>query len=148
MEEIEAVGGAPIPFNATPPPDASSATDGFGLQFEALLQIVLTQLQFQDPLKPIENFEFVSQLAQFSQIQQAETTNERLLTLLQSDAASQAVGLLGQEVVIPAGASQLTGTVSNISFENGEPTISLTTENGQTVSNISLNSISQIREGE
>lgn len=148
MEELEAIGGVPIPFEATQPPDSSSATDGFGLQFEALLQIVLTQLQFQDPLQPIENFEFVSQLAQFSQIQQAETTNDRLLTLLQSDAASQAVGLLGQEVVIPAGASRLTGTVTNISFENGEPRISLATENGQTVSNISLNSISQIREGE
>jgi flagellar basal-body rod modification protein FlgD len=148
MEELEAILANSPPLDATSTAGSASASDGFGLQFEALLQIVLTQLQFQDPLQPIENFEFVSQLAQFSQIQQAETTNDRLLTLLQSDAASQAVGLLGQQVDIPAGSTVLSGRVTSIAFENGEPRISLETETGQSVSNISLNNISEIREGQ
>ena len=89
-----------------------TATDGFGLAFEDLLNIVLTQLTFQDPLKPIENFEFVSQLAQFSQIQQTETMSTSLENILLSQTVGQATGLLGQTVDIPAGARILTGTVT------------------------------------
>ncbi|NWP01137.1 hypothetical protein GY973_23920, partial [Escherichia coli] len=36
---------------------ASAATDAFGLGFDALLKIILTQLTYQDPLKPMDNFE-------------------------------------------------------------------------------------------
>src|SRR5690606_13462746 len=62
--------------------DASQAApSAFGLGFDALLKIILTQLTYQDPLKPMDNFEFVSQLAQFSQIQQGQTTNDRLESL-------------------------------------------------------------------
>jgi len=147
MEELEAIAGNLAQLNAGAGESAAATTEGFGLQFEALLQIVLTQLQFQDPLQPLENFEFVSQLAQFSQIQQAETTNENLGALLQSDSANQAVGLLGQEVTIPAGATELIGRVTTISFENGEPRMTIETADEQTVSNVSLNSVTEIREG-
>lgn len=147
MEELGPIVGSPVDFQQSLPPQ-QSASDAFGLQFEALLQIVLTQLQFQDPLQPLENFEFVSQLAQFSQIQQVETSNEHLQTILQSDAASQAVGLLGLEVELPAGATSLLGTVTAISFTAGEPRLTVETENGQTIENISLNNIFRIEQGE
>lgn len=147
MEELGPIAGMPV--NATNPEGVpNSATGAFGLQFESLLQIILTQLTFQDPLKPIENFEFVSQLAQFSQIQQAETTNERLQTLLQSDAASQAVGLLGQRVDVPAGPTLLSGRVVSISLQNGEPRLTIQTADDATIENINLNSVIRISEGE
>ena len=70
-----------------------TATNAFGVGFEDLLRIILTQLTYQDPLKPIENYEFVSQLAQFSQIQQTETGNDRLQGILQSQSTMQAASL-------------------------------------------------------
>lgn len=125
-----------------------TATDGFGLAFEDLLRIVLTQLTYQDPLKPIENFEFVSQLAQFSQIQQTETMSTSLENILRSETIGQATSLLGQTVDIPAGPTILTGTVTSVSFENGDPRITIETVDEQTISNLSLTNISQVRVGE
>lgn len=127
---------------------ATAANTGFGLGFEDLLSIVLTQLTYQDPLKPIDNFEFVSQLAQFSQIQQTETMSNSLQAILQSESVNQAASLLGREVDIPAGPTVISGKVTAISFDQGEPRLTITTEDDRTISNIGLSSISQVRIGE
>ncbi len=128
--------------------DASGATDAFGLGFESLLQIILTQLTYQDPLKPMDNFEFVSQLGQFSQIQQAQSLNDKMDNLLSAQSANQATGLLGQTVDVPAGSTTISGTVTAISFVNGQPRLSIETADGQTISNISIGSVTQIRTAE
>ncbi|MBQ1496686.1 MAG: flagellar hook capping protein [Sphingomonas sp.] len=126
---------------------ASAATDAFGLGFDALLKIILTQLTYQDPLKPMDNFEFVSQLAQFSQIQQSQTMNDRLELLVSAQATSQATGLLGTMVDVPAGATTLTGTVTAVTFDNGTPRITIKTADNRTISNLAIASISQVRKG-
>lgn len=125
----------------------STATDAFNLSFESLLKIILTQLTYQDPLKPMDNFEFVSQLAQFSQIQIGQTSNDRLSEVAAAQSTLQATSLLGRTVDVPAGSTTLTGKVTSISFAQGVPTIAIKTEGGQTISNISMASISQVREG-
>lgn len=127
---------------------ATAANTGFGLGFEDLLSIVLTQLTYQDPLKPIDNFEFVSQLAQFSQIQQTETMSNSLQAILQSESVNQAAGLLGRSVDIPAGPTVIAGTVTAVSFDQGEPRLTIVTADDRTISNIGLASISQVRIGE
>ena len=124
-----------------------AATDAFGLSFESLLKIILTQLTYQDPLKPMDNFEFVSQLAQFSQIQIGQTGNERLEAMAIAQANSQAANLLGRTVDIPAGSANLSGKVVAVTFAEGSPRISIRTADNQTISNISISSISQIKEG-
>lgn len=126
---------------------SSAATDAFGLSFDSLLKIILTQLTYQDPLKPMDNFEFVSQLAQFSQIQQSQTMNDRLEALVSAQATSQATGLLGAQVDIPAGATTLSGTVTAVTFENGAPRITIKTADNRTISNLAIASISQVRKG-
>lgn len=123
-----------------------TATDAFGLSFESLLKIVLTQLTYQDPLKPMDNFQFVSQLAQFSQIQQTQTMSDSLQTLVAAQSTSQAANLLGKRVDVPAGGTTLSGRVSAVAFVQGNATLTLLLENGQTVSNIALSAVSQIRE--
>lgn len=121
-----------------------AASNAFGLGFQDLLRIVLTQLTYQDPLKPMDNFEFVSQLAQFSQIQQGQTMSDRLLGLLQAQATNQATSVLGRVVDVPAGAGVLSGTVSSITFDSGEPKLTIETSDGRTISNIALSSVSRI----
>ena len=123
-----------------------NATDAFGLSFDSLLKIVLTQLTYQDPLKPMDNFEFVSQLAQFSQIQQTQSMSDSLKTLVAAQSTSQAASLLGRQVDVPAGSGVLSGKVTAVAFANGSATLTLQLPNGQTISNIALSSISQIRE--
>ena len=132
--------------NAT---NQQQAVDAFGLGFEDLLQIVLTQLTYQDPLKPVENFEFVSQLAQFSQIQQTQTMSENLNSILATDAATQAASLLGRTVDIPeAGGTVRTGTVTSVSFSSGTPRLIVDAPDGSNLGSFPLSSISRVTEGE
>lgn len=122
-----------------------TAQAAFGLEFESLLRIILTQLTYQDPLKPLENAEFVSQLAQFSQLQQTQAMNDQLTSLLAAQSATQATSLLGRTVDVAGGAGTVSGEVESVSFTSGQPTVTIRTADGQTVSNISIASISQVR---
>jgi flagellar basal-body rod modification protein FlgD len=123
---------------------AANPAEEFGLEFEDLLRIVLTQLTYQDPLKPMESFEFVSQLAQFSQIQQTQTMSDRILGILQAQATNQATSVLGRIVDVPAGAATISGRVQSISFQTGEPRLTIETSDGRTISNLALSSVSRI----
>jgi flagellar basal-body rod modification protein FlgD len=126
---------------------AGAATSAFGLSFESLMRIVLTQLTYQDPLKPMENFEFVSQLAQFSQIQLGQTSNDRLTQLVSAEGNSHAAALLGRTVDIPAGNGVVSGKVSAITFQNGDARVTVETQDGRTLPNVSIGTITQIRTG-
>jgi len=125
----------------------TTATNAFNLNFESLLKIILTQLTYQDPLKPMDNFEFVSQLAQFSQIQIGQTSNDRLAEVAAAQATLQATSLLGKTVAVPAGSTTLSGKVVSISFADGVPQLAIKTSSGSTISNISMSAISQVKEG-
>jgi len=68
---------------------------------EEFLRLLVTQMQFQDPLKPMENTEFTAQLAQFSSLDQLSGINEGVKAF--SDAQDgmnrgQAVNFIGKEV--------------------------------------------------
>lgn len=70
-------------------------------QFDSFLQLLTTQLQNQDPLSPMDATQFTTQLVQFSTVEQAIKTNDRLETMAESYAASaqaSALGYLGNTV--------------------------------------------------
>ena len=72
----------------------------------AFLQLLTTQLKFQDPLKPMDNTQFVTQLAQFSQLEQSTDLNKRMdssIEYLSSLNTYGAAGLLGREVQVSGG---------------------------------------------
>ena len=126
---------------------ASTATSAFGLGFDALLKIILTQLTYQDPLKPMDNFQFVSQLAQFSQVQLGQTTNDKLAALVATQGSLQAATLLGKTVDVGSGASLLSGIVTAVSMAEGAALLTIETTAKQTVSGIALTDVTQVREG-
>jgi flagellar basal-body rod modification protein FlgD len=127
---------------------STASQSAFGLDFQSLLKIILTQLTYQDPLKPLDNFQFVSQLAQFSQLQQAQSLNDQITSLLASQAAGQATSLLGKKVDLTTANTNavVTGTVSAVSFASGTPQLTITTADGQTMSGVSIAAVSQIRQ--
>lgn len=132
---------------ALAPVSSASATaqNAFGLDFQSLLKIILTQLTYQDPLKPMDNFQFVSQLGQFAQLQQSQSLNDQVTSLLSAQAATQATGLLGRTVDISSEGSTLSGTVTAISFSSGQPVVTVRTPDNQTIGGISIADVSQIR---
>lgn len=71
--------------------------------FDQFLTLLTTQLQFQDPLDPMDSSEFTNQLVSFSQVEQSIATNknlENLISQTKTQAMSNAVGYLGKEVTI------------------------------------------------
>ena len=130
----------------TPAVDQGDATDQFGLSFESLLEIVLTQLTYQDPLEPMDNYEFVSQLAQFSQIQLSQEMNDSLALLVSSQTSTQANALLTRTVDVAAGSTTLSGVVTAVSVIDGNAELTIETSAGQTISGLPLENVTQIRE--
>ena len=133
---------------ALAPVSASASTDAaFGLDFQSLLRIILTQLTYQDPLKPMDNFQFVSQLAQFSQLQQSQSLNDQIGNLLSAQAAMQGTSLLGRTVDFSngSGTTLLSGVVKAVSFARGQPEVTVETPTGDTIANVSIANISVVR---
>lgn len=130
---------APVSSNT----DAAKAS--FGLDFQSLLKIILTQLTYQDPLKPVDNFQFVSQLAQFSQLYQSQSLNDQITSLLSAQAASQATSLLGKTVDVSNGQATVSGTVQSVSFTTASPTVTVKTADGASFANIAMSQITQVR---
>jgi flagellar basal-body rod modification protein FlgD len=130
---------------AVSPAASSSSSAAFGLDFQSLLQIILTQLTYQDPLKPLDDFQFVSQLAQFSQLEQSQTLNNQVTSLLAAQSASQATGLLGKTVDFTQGSTNSSGTVQTVAFSNGSPTLTVMAADGTVTPNVTLTQITQIQ---
>jgi flagellar basal-body rod modification protein FlgD len=123
----------------------SNAQQAFGLDFQSLLKIILTELTYQDPLKPMDNFQFVSQLGQFAQLQQGQTQADLTDQLLSTQSSLYAVGLIGKTVDLTQGKSQFSATVQSVSTTNGQLNLVVKTPDGQVINGVSLADISQIR---
>ena len=87
---------------------ASASTDeaktGNDLGQQDFLTLMTTQLKNQDPFKPMENGEFLAQMAQFSTVSGIESVNETLGTIsegLRSFRIATASNLLGEQVLVP-----------------------------------------------
>ena len=62
------------------------------------MKLLITQLQNQNPLEPLDNNEMASQLAQFSQLQQLESMNSSFAEILATTERTYANSLIGKEV--------------------------------------------------
>lgn len=93
------------------------------------LQLLVTQLKQQDPLNPMDNTEYISQLAQFSSLEQMTNMSSQLGTLnsgISSLEGMDAANLVGKQVAYSTTdssgkASYASGTVSGVSLQNGTP---------------------------
>ena len=79
------------------------------------LKILLTQLSHQDPTQPLEDKEFVAQMAQFSSLEQMANMNAELGRVFGLLARSQAVALLGKTVEVGSGEQRILGEVEAVS---------------------------------
>jgi flagellar basal-body rod modification protein FlgD len=62
------------------------------------MKLLVTQLQNQNPLEPLDNNEMASQLAQFSQLQQLESMNSNFASVLSATKHTYANSLIGKEI--------------------------------------------------
>lgn len=97
---------APPPaFGAGSPATAEAKAD---LNYDSFLKLLIASMKNQDPTKPNDPAETMSQLASFSNVEQSIKLNEKLESLLSVSSAGQAAALVGKT------ASSLDGNVSGI----------------------------------
>lgn len=101
MTTIAPVGG--VSETSTPQPIAQLGPET--LDYDAFLQLLVTQMKNQDPLEPISETEYVAQLANFSNVEQNIITNERLAALLTANAIGDSQALIGRTLTTPDGVS-------------------------------------------
>ena len=129
---------------------ATSAQQSMDLQQSSLsqeqfLRVLLAQLKFQDPLKPMDNQQFLAQMAQFSALAQTTQLNNRIDSLLTIQSATQSIGLIGKTVEVSLPSGTRVGTVASLSFSNGQPSLTVNAGVGELLTGVSLSEITVVR---
>lgn len=106
-------------------PKAKESLDGTlnGLGKDDFMKLLLAQMGNQDPLKPMEDKEFIAQLAQFNSLEQMQQVNKSISSLATAQSVTQASGLLGQVVQANGANGIVTGEVRAVTITGGKPTL-------------------------
>jgi flagellar basal-body rod modification protein FlgD len=89
---------------------------------DAFLKLLVTELRHQDPTQPMADREFISQMAQFSALEQMTNINSALQNMHRSSRAAEAYAMLGKrvEALNPATGRPVEGIVSKIFYGNND----------------------------
>lgn len=105
---------------------SSAALEAAGastLNYESFLQLLVTQMQNQDPTDPMDAGEQMAQLASFSTVEQQIKTNAHLEDLLSLNLLSQATGMVGKQLTTADG--DTTGIVASVAVNSDGLTATL-----------------------
>lgn len=97
---------------------AAKNSSNSSLDKDAFLQLLVAQMQYQDPLEPTSNTEYMAQLAQFSTVEELQNVNATITN-------SQAMSLTGQYVIlnVPDAAGNInpiSGIVDYVTLSEGK----------------------------
>jgi len=113
---------------------------------EDFIRLFLAQLQFQDPLEPVDNREFLAQLAQFSALEQSRQLSQNTADMLSMDASTQAVSLLNRQVDMSVvGGVTKSGTVVAVSFGTAGPELSVRDSAGTVTTGVRLSQVTLVK---
>jgi flagellar basal-body rod modification protein FlgD len=91
---------------------------------DAFLQLLVSQLKNQDPMKPMEDSQFIGQMAQFSALEQMQNLNQTMAASAHFQDLTQASAMIGKYAsVVNADGGVITGQVSEIRQANGKTTV-------------------------
>ena len=130
------------PINAA---SGSAELQASSISQQDFFKLLVTQLSFQDPLKPIDNQAFIAQIAQFTSLEQSRQMNDRINTLLSIQSSNQAIGLIGRTVEVATATGSVVGKVTTLTFQSGTPFLTVQTNTGQFLNGIGLDQIAVVR---
>ncbi len=129
----------------------SSATSSQGISAsggqlgkDEFLKLLMAQLKNQDPMKPMDDSQFIAQLAQFSSLESMQALDDRMASLLRVQMMGQAYGLIGKEIEAPSGTQGETikGVADSAKMVDGDAVL---TVGGKSVK---LAEVTSVAEGE
>lgn len=142
---IDAVGTAGSATAASAAATRGTGDGNLSVSQLDFLRLLVTQLSFQDPLKPMDNQEFLAQIAQFSALQETRQLGDKIDSLLGIQAAAQSVGLIGRTVEISTASGAAQGTVTTVTFSGGQPLLSLQLADGSFLTNVNPSTVTLVR---
>jgi flagellar basal-body rod modification protein FlgD len=116
-----------VPATGTASSSASTASTTATpptLDYNSFLQLLIAQMQNQDPLNPTDSTAFVSQLASFSSVEQGVNTNSKLDQLLTISNLTQATTMVGHTLTSADGT--VSGVISSVRVDSSGATAVLT----------------------
>lgn len=140
MPEINPIGQA-LPNRG--PSGTGLAGDQLAENFDTFLTLLTEQLQNQDPLNPMDSQQFVSQLVDFSSVEQLIGSNqslESLLALQSATARMSAVDYIGKQATVSTDRAALEGGQANWTYglprEADRSSLVITNEQGRVVATL------------
>ncbi|MFT4925217.1 MAG: flagellar basal-body rod modification protein FlgD [Phenylobacterium sp.] len=132
--EITSIGG-----NIT---TSAAATSNSAISQEDFIKLFLAQLNYQDPMEPLNNREFLAQLAQFSSLEQSRLSNESLTNLLAMNSSDQALSLIGKSADVDSDTGvRFRGTIEAVHYSSQGATLTLKSDTNEFLSDVSLSQI-------
>lgn len=122
MALVQAVEDGKIVSNTSSSEDTKASNNDLG--YDQFLQLLCAEMQYQDPLEPTSNTEYVAQLATFSQM-------EAMLNMQNSIESSNANALVGKYVIVKTTSTStgettaVAGFVDYVQYENGKQYLSI-----------------------
>ena len=131
--------------------NASNVKKNSSLDKDAFLSLLVTQLQYQDPLSPMDNSEYLAQLAQFSALEQMTNVADNLSSLSDvvknmdtSVLVGQLSSMIDKNVTWSDGRNVVNkGAVKGVSISDGTPSLIVETADGKQTS-VSVSEIVRI----
>ena len=119
---------------------ASAGDQAFGsnnalneLKLDDFLNLMIAELQNQDPLNPLENDELIAQISQIREVGATEQLTETLGAVLLGQNIASATSLIGADVVALNDAGQrVSGNVRVVSITDGQPSLDLAVDTAAT----------------
>ena len=120
------INGASSSAGGTSPARGSN----FNLKTEDFINMMVVQLQNQDPMEPAKNQELLAQMSQIGQLQSSTQLQETLKNVMTQSQLSSAGALIGKAVagVMPDGKTAISGVVHSVRVIDGN--VSLELDNG------------------
>jgi flagellar basal-body rod modification protein FlgD len=83
------------------------------------LQLLVTQLRFQDPLNPMEDKEFIAQMAQFNSLEEMQKLNKTMAAQNDFNQLASASSMIGKRVAVDDGKTKFMGRLVEIRRVDG-----------------------------
>ena len=123
----------------------TTGADGFGMDKDAFLKILVEQMRHQDPSQPGDSQQYIEQMTQFSILEQLTNISEHSQVQSADAAAASAINLVGHDVTYVVEGEDgkpvdKTGVVKGVDFSTGAPLLTIGDDE-----QVSLGAVKEVR---
>jgi flagellar basal-body rod modification protein FlgD len=128
-------------------PSTASGLNAKAINQDDFIKLFVSELQFQDPMQPMDNSQFLLQLSQFENIELNSQMNQGIQDLLSMNSTDQSISLLNHPVqVTGADGGTTAGKITAVSFTASGVQLSVTTSSsGNVLTGVRLSQITLVQ---